>query len=399
VRVLFLTHRLPYAPNRGDRVRAYMILRTLAPRFDVELVSLVHDDDELAQVPRIDALGARVSAFKTSPIHNHLRAAFHLAGSRPLTHCLLDAPGLLPALHKIVQKRPPDVVLAYCSGMARLAFEEPLSPYPLVIDLVDVDSAKWGTLARAAAWPRSWVFAREAKHLAAFERRAARKAITTLVVNDRERNLLQAMAPDAAIRVVPNGVAVDHLRPPSRPTDAPHVVFCGVMNYQPNVQGVLWFAREVWPLVRARHVDAQFTVVGSQPTTAIRKLASQNAGITVTGSVPDVREYLWEAAVSVAPLLTARGLQNKVLEAIAAGLPTVVTTAVADGLPRRVLAACSVADHGATFAERVLELLSLSGAQRRSLASHADLDHLRWDVQLAPIVPVLEQAAANAHVA
>jgi sugar transferase (PEP-CTERM/EpsH1 system associated) len=395
VRALFLTHRLPYAPNRGDRIRAFNIVRALAPRMDLEVVSLVHDDDELQQVGRVEALGARVAAFKAPAMRNRVRAVASLTGSRPLTHVLLDAPGLSGFLADIARSRPPDVVLAYCSGMARFALEPPLTSIPLVLDMVDVDSAKWAALAPASPWPKRWVYRREAHWLGRFEQQAALKAHVTLVVNERERSVLQSMTPAARVQVVGIGVDLAYFRPPRPPTEAPRVVFCGVMDYGPNVEGILWFARDIWPAIRARRPEARLTIVGARPATAVRHLASVESGIEVTGTVADVREYLWDAAVSVAPLLTARGLQTKVLETLAAGLPSVVTPQVFEGLPENVRAACRVSDEHGQFADDVLALLNLTGHERRAVASRASLDGMSWDALLAPLPRILAEAAAR----
>jgi sugar transferase (PEP-CTERM/EpsH1 system associated) len=397
VRALFLTHRLPYAPNRGDRVRAFHIIRSLSARLDLELVSLVHDADEHAQAEGMRDLGIQVTTLRVPRLRNHASAVAALAGTRPLTHVLLDATGLVPALTRIVRERPPDVVLAYCSGMARLALEPPLAAFPLVLDLVDVDSEKWRALAAKASWPTRSIYKREARHLARFERRAALRAHATLVVNEREGQVLRQLAPEATIRVIPNGVDLAGLQPPSPPTADPRVVFCGVMNYGPNVDGVLWFVREVWPMVLARRPDARFSIVGSDPTPAIRRLESADHGVEVTGAVAEVQSRLWDAAVSVAPLRTARGLQNKVLEALAAGLPTVVTAQVFDGLPPEARAGCRVADAPERFAEHVLSFLALSGPDRRATAATADLTMLGWDRQLSPLYDILVAAAGRHH--
>jgi sugar transferase (PEP-CTERM/EpsH1 system associated) len=399
MRVLFLTHRLPYAPNRGDRLRAFHILRTLiAEGFDVEVLSLAHSAEEMAAVERVRALGAEATAVPVPWLRNYATGAVALAGRQPLTHVLLHAPEFRAALKRILDKREPDVVLAYCSSMARFAMEPPLASYPLVIDLVDVDSHKWAALAESAAQPKRWIYERELRYLSRFERKAAMHARATVVVNEREAESLHRIAPNAVIHVVPVGVDLAAFQPQTDPTESPNVVFCGVMNYGPNVDGVIWFSREVWPLIRAKRPEAQFTIVGSQPSAAIGRLASAPNGIQVTGAVDSVQEYLWNAAVSVAPLMTARGVQTKVLEAVAAGLPAVVTTAVFDGLPDEIHPACSVADTRELFSERVLSLLALTGAERRSTAAAADIHSLSWESQLSPLHTILADAAAGAAV-
>jgi glycosyltransferase involved in cell wall biosynthesis len=169
------------------------------------------------------------------------------------------------------------------------------------------------------------------------------------------------------------------------------------MNYAPNEQGAIWLAREVWPLVLRRFPDAQLTLVGANPTARVRRLAAAGPGITVTGSVPDVRPYLWRSAVAVAPLQLARGVQNKVLEAVAAALPAVVTPVVADGLPAEVLGACRLASTAETFAHEVGDLLARSPDERRAIAREAKLDVLSWQRRLGALAGLLEAAAARRH--
>ena len=393
MRVLFLTHRLPYAPNRGDRLRAFHMLRTVAPRVEMDVFSLVHDAEEASHARELEAHVASLTTAFVPKLRNHVRAAVLLAGSQPLTHALLDSPAARPSLQRIVRERRPDVVLAFCSGMARFALAPPLDRYPYVLDMVDVDSRKWDDLSRASSPPGRWIYAREARTLARFEAYAACRARSTLVVNDRERALLAALAPGARLRVVPNGIDLSYFRPPGPPAQEAGIVFCGVMNYAPNEAAALWLAREVWPLVRARHPGAHLTLVGSHPTGAIRRLAAGDPSIEVTGTVPDVRPYLWRSAVSAAPLLISRGVQNKVIEAIAAGLPVVITPAVSEGLPGEVMPACRVAGSAEAFAEALLRFLDAGPAERRAAAGAANLTALAWSDRLAPLTEILSDAA------
>ncbi len=393
MRVLFLTHRLPYAPNRGDRIRAFHVLKTLAAaRIDVDLLSLVHDREEQSHARELRNLVARVATAPVPRLANVVQGLLSLPTSRPVTHALLDSPDLLPAAARLMKEHRPDVVLSYCSGMARFALEAPLSEVPFVLDMVDVDSEKWQTLATTVHGPRRWIYAREGRCLADFEVTAAERAESTLVVNERERAVLAGRT-TAAIHVVPNGVDVSTFRPSDPPASDPRVVFCGVMNYAPNVEAARWLASTVWPLVRRERPDARLALVGSDPTRAVMSLARTDPTIEVTGAVSDVRPYLWRAAVSVAPLSSARGIQNKVLEAVAAGLPVVVTPVVAEGLPREVECACVVADTADAFARALLDLLARPSAERRKRAACADLTRLGWPDQLAALPGILESAA------
>jgi len=199
------------------------------------------------------------------------------------------------------------------------------------------------------------------------------------------------LAPDARICIVGNGVDVETFKPPAPPVEEPRVVFCGVMNYPPNIEAAVWLAREVWPLVTARHSTAQLTLLGANPTGVVSAL--RQPGIEVTGTVPDVREFLWRSAVAVAPLRVARGVQNKVIEAVAAGLPCVITPQVAQGLPPSVLRACVSADSPAAVAAQIVRLLRCTPSERRALASSAHVSDLAWGRQLAGLFEILKDAA------
>lgn len=396
MRILTLTHRLPYAPNRGDRLRAYHMIHELRRHAEIELLSLVHDDDEESHVDDVRAFVSNVTTLRVTKLRSRANAALALLGQTPLTHALLDAAGMKSALRQICDARPPDVVFAYCSGMARFAMEAPLDHLPMVLDFVDVDSQKWRDLAAASHPPKSWIFRREAATLGGFEARAAHKAVTALVVNEREAEIARQLAPDANIQVMPNGVELDRLRPPGPPSSRPRVVFCGVMSYAPNAEGMTWFVQDVWPLVRATRPDATLAVVGLDPSPAFRALCAPDPSITVTGRVEDVRDWLWDSAVGIAPLHVARGVQNKALEAIAAGLPIVLTEAVAGGLPPAAAYASRVANSAAHFAGHLLDLLSQSPAERRAMAASADFSKLAWAKTLAPLWPIFESAPQRA---
>lgn len=382
--VLLLTHRLPFAPNRGDRIRAYYLLEALAREARVDLVSLVHDRDEASQVHLLQDRVRRVTMARVGRARSWLRAAAALGTGQPLTHALLDAPGFDRALADVMAEHRPDVVVALCSSMARFALRPPLDELPLILDLIDVDSEKWRQMGASARGPFGWIYRREARTLGPFESFAARRAAATLVVNDRERTVLEALAPDAPVHVVPNGIDALRFTPPALPSADAQVVFCGVMDYAPNVDGVLWFVKHVWPQVRQANARARLTLVGARPVPAIRAL-SADPSIEVTGTVADVRPYLWQSAVSIAPLLIARGVQNKVLEALAAGLPCVVSAPVFEGVPQAARRGCIEGDTPSAFAASVIRLLSMRPQERRRLANQVDLSELSWREAFAPL--------------
>jgi len=390
MRLVFLTHRLPYAPNRGDRIRAYHLLRTLVDEHEVHLVSLVHDAEEAAEVEGLRSIARSVTAIPVSRPARLAAAALSLAGDRPLTQVLLHSPAIRPALRSLMARERPEVAVAFCTAMARYTVEPPLAGLPWVLDMVDVDSEKWRTMGEANG-PVALIYRREARLLRAFERRAMTLAAATTIVSERERVLLGQIAPGSASVVVPNGIDVQAFHPTGPPSETQDVIFCGVFNYGPNEAGARWLATEVWPLVTRALPGAVLWLVGMHPTAAVRELASDPT-VRVTGAVPQVQPYLWRSAVAAAPLQLARGIQNKVLEALAAGLPCVVTPQVLEGLPDAVRPGCRVGADPAAFARELITLLELPPAERRQIAAGAELGRLGWRAQLAPMLDLVRQA-------
>ena len=393
MRVVFLTHRLPYAPNRGDRIRAYHLLRTLARVHEVHLVSLLHDDEEAAAVDGLRSVARTVTAIPVSRIGRLAPAALSLTGSRPLTQVLLHSPAIRPALQALVEREQPEAAVAFCTAMARYTVEPPLARLPWILDMVDVDSEKWRVMGEGGG-PLGLIYRREARLLRAFERRAMQLASATTIVSERERVLLGQIAPESTSRVVPNGIDLEAFRPAGPPAEGRDVIFCGVFNYGPNEAGARWLATEVWPLVTRAVPGATLWLVGMHPTATVRELASDPT-VRVTGAVPQVQPYLWRSAVAAAPLQLARGIQNKVLEALAAGLPCVVTPPVLEGLPDAARPGCRVAADPVGFADALIELLALPAAKRRRIAAGAELGRLGWGAQLAPMLDLVRQAAAG----
>ncbi len=388
MRVLFLAHRVPYAPDRGDRIRSFQMLRHLRRcGIPVHLVALAHDRHEAEQGSLLADL---VTSFDIVPVtrtRNLCRAVPALLGSTPLTHVLLDGSGMRDVLVRCRSTFGPDRVLSYGTGMARFAMQPPLDDLPLVLDMIDVDSAKWDELGAKGGW-RARIYRREARVLRAFEIEASRAARATLIISEAEAEVLRGLDTSLAPVVLPQGVDATFFSNPGPASPAANVVFTGVFSYEPNWRAALWLVEEIWPLVVAARPGARLTLAGADPVPQLRKAAARH-GVEVTGRVPDVRPYLWRSAVAVAPLVTARGVQNKVLEAIAAGLPAVVTPQVFKGLPAQVHPACRVADDAGTFADAMIDWLAASPEERQRIAGAADLDALSWPARLQALPSLL----------
>jgi sugar transferase (PEP-CTERM/EpsH1 system associated) len=254
-----------------------------------------------------------------------------------------------------------DAVVVFSSAMAQ--YIDPARRMLTVVDFVDVDSAKWTQYAPAHHWPMSWLYRREGKLLLAFERAVAARVARSFFVTENETALFRQLAPECALRVetVCNGVDADYFSPsatwssPYR-EDESAVVFTGAMDYWPNIDAVTWFAQEVLPLLREKRPRIRFWIVGRNPAAAVRALAGEE--VIVTGTVTDVRPYLQYAKVVVAPLRTARGIQNKILEAMAMTRPVVASAACAGAIDAEVGRDLLVAESAADFVAAVDGLLN-----------------------------------------
>jgi len=333
--LLFLAHRIPFPPNKGDKIRSFHLLRHLSKRYAIHLGAFVDDPDDWQYR---DALKPYCASIKLLPLHSRRARLASLRGlltgealtlpyyrCRELKHWAADLAGS----GKVTGG------LAFSSAMAQFM---PAGLARRVLDMVDVDSDKWTQYAPTQRWPLSWVYAREGRRLAEWEARVAEDFDATLLVSHDEAALLQQRVPRARHKIgaFENGVDAEYFSPardypnPYSP-DALGVVFTGAMDYWPNVDAVSWFAERIFPAVREAVPSAQFTIVGSRPTEAVLALARQ-PGVVVTGGVPDVRPYLAHAVCAVAPLRIARGIQNKVLEAMAMARPVVATAQAAEGI-------------------------------------------------------------------
>jgi len=265
-----------------------------------------------------------------------------------------------------------------------------------VCDFVDVDSDKWRQYSATRPFPASWIYRREAARLARFEQAVAATFDASVFVSEPEAALFRQQAPTAAARVraVRNGVDLDYFTPdPARSSPfAAHelaLVFTGAMDYWANAEGALWFAHEVLPRVRAAQPRARLYLVGMNPSAAVRRLAHL-PGVTVTGSVPDVRPYLQHAAVAVVPLRIARGIQNKILEAMAMARPVVTTPQALEGIPARDGDEVYVATEAADFAARVIALLATPDTTRGARARAFVAREFDWARNLPAFLDLLE---------
>jgi polysaccharide biosynthesis protein PslH len=325
-KLLYLVHRLPYPPNKGDKVRSYHLLKHLAARHEVHLGTFVDDADDWQYLPKVRELCASLHVAPLKPSAAKLASLRGLLSGEALTLPYYRDAGLARWVRELAAGGDLDAAVVFSSSMAQ--YTQDLGGLPLLVDFVDVDSAKWSDYAAAHAWPLSWLYQRESAQLLKFESRVAERATCSFFVTDKEAALFRRLAPACRGRVeaLCNGVDAEFFAPevqrasPFETEELP-LVFTGAMDYWPNVDAVIWFVAEVLPRLRQRWPRLRFHIVGRSPTPAVLALAGP--AVVVTGTVPDVRPYLQHAAAVVAPLRLARGIQNKILEAMAMARPVV----------------------------------------------------------------------------
>jgi sugar transferase (PEP-CTERM/EpsH1 system associated) len=390
-RLLFLAHRIPYPPDKGEKIRAFHILKHLGATFAIDCGCLV---DDPADIPAIERLRPHVAHLEARIVRRRaLSALLHLRPGRPLSWGWFHDAGLAAWVDQGLAAGRYDAVLAYCSSMAPYVMGRARRPATQrrVLDFVDIDSRKFAAYAAAGRPPMSLVHAREARTLLALERQAAAAFDHALFVSDAEAATFRALAPGAGnVRAVANGVDAEKFDPAEAhpnpyPDPLPRVVFTGAMGYAPNIEAVTWFADAVLPRLAGR---AGFVIVGQNPSPAVRALAAR-PGIAVTGTVPDVRPYLAHAAVAVAPLQLARGIQNKVLEAMAMARPVVATPAAFEGIAATPGRDLLVADQPEAFAAAVLAVLDGAHPGMGVAARAAVLAGHDWAATLAPLGAML----------
>ena len=407
--ILFLAHRAPFPPDRGDRIRSYNILKYLSARATVHLVAFVDTpDDAVIDAADRALLGECVLVPREK---TRGRAAIEaLTSGKPISLTAFEDRQVADALALVLARRPIDAIYVFSGQMAQYL---PAGGPRAIMDFVDLDSAKFAAYADAESGPTAWMMRREARLLGAYESQVAARVAACVFVSAPEASLLPGavavengidtdfydpqilprqgeVAPKATegadghtfSAAPPSSLSV-RLRLPLPPGGGGSIVFTGQMDYRPNVDAVTWFAREVLPLLP----DVQFAIVGRAPTAAVCALAGDR--VIVTGEVADVRGWLAAADVVVAPLQIARGVQNKVLEAMAMARPVVASHAAAEGIDHA--GTIRVAGDAADYAGTIRALLAdPSGAAALGRAARARvIARYGWEARLAPLDALL----------
>jgi sugar transferase (PEP-CTERM/EpsH1 system associated) len=386
--LLYLVHRTPYPPDKGDRIRNFHVLRFLSRRANVHLACLADEgvSEEAAEVLRAQC--ARVAILRQGPLRWG-RALTSLLRGRSITEGAFRSPLLEDTIRRWATDTPFAAALTSASGLAPYLGMPELRHTPCHIDSVDMDSQKWLDYAAAGRGWRRWLYRLEGRRLRALEGRLPARARAVIFVSEAEARLYRQLCAAGRVCAIPNGVDLDYFQPQAGEIE-PACVFVGALDYHPNIDAACWFCHEVWPFIRERHKQARLWLVGRRPAPAVRRLG-RLPGVELVGQVPDVRPWLSRAAAVVVPLRLARGLQNKVLEALAMGKATVASPPALAALQTRPGAHLLAASSRAEWVEAVSHLLGdealrrrLGAAGRRFVEEHHD-----WDRCLGPLASLL----------
>jgi sugar transferase (PEP-CTERM/EpsH1 system associated) len=393
MRIFFVCQRVPYPPDRGDKIATFNEIRHLSKQHEVHVFCLGDGAADLDNIPALRGYAKSVTAAPLSGPASRLRSLEALLRGQALSVAAFDEAALHRAIISKYDALRPDVIIVYSCNVAQYA--EHFPGVPRIMQFHDLDSLKWAQYAEHSSAPWKWIYRIEAKRLLAYERRIARRFAHSLVCTAGEMRDFKRLFPGIAVSLVGNGVDLDYFRSSGEVKRKESIVFTGMMDYFPNVDAVRWFCDEILPIVQAQIPEANLTICGNRPTAAVRRLAKRR-GVAVTGWVPDTRPYLDAAEVFVAPLRLARGVQNKLLEALAMGLPCVASTAAWSGTIVPEGAGILVTDDAREFAQQVVRLLR-DDAFRADIAVKARAvaeAKYRWDRQMASLDRVIAEVTA-----
>lgn len=367
---------MPFPPNKGDKIRSYNILKYLSSLYVVDLAFLVDDVKDLVHLDELKKNAESVFYDVISPNKKFVAPIFAYISNKPITIPYFYSKNLQSSLDHYFENTMPAAIFCFSSPSAEYIFQSKYFPAlktisRLVMDLIDLDSLKWAQYAERSNTIMAYVYTRESRLLEKYEKKIAGIFNSLLLVSEAEKELCPLMV-QKKVSVVPNGVDLISFSPNTGralPVDGPVLVFTGAMDYWPNIDAVIWFTEKVFPLILSKEPRTQFFIVGAHPKPEILALR-KTANVVVTGFVEDIRDYIATADICVAPLRIARGIQNKVLEAMAMGKAVVATTSAVEGITAESGQQVMIADTSEEFAKAVLHLLHHKG-ERENLGTNA----------------------------
>ncbi len=401
--LLFIAHRIPYPPDKGDKIRTYHMLQHLAERYRVTVACMIDDPDDVRHVEPLRQMVHQVHYQVRTPRAMKVKAVSSLVTGKPFTQECFYSKQLQQAIDAYIDQYDARAILCFCSSSSEYVFRsrhtlKALQKKVLLNDLIDVDSEKWQQYAEKHRGFMKWLYRREARLLLPCEQRIIAAFDRTFLVSEEEKAVLAAFGPVEKIEALSNGVDLDYFCPKKvskdlYPTAECKLVFSGAMDYWPNIEGAVWFAEKVFPSVKEVFPDAVFCIAGRNPADAVLAL-KKIPGVEVTGTVPDMRDHLATATICVVPLLIARGIQNKVLEGMAMEKPVIATCGAATGIKAVDGQEIIVADGEMQMAKEITDLLKNTD-RRLSIGikarEYVEREH-SWESHLGRLSELIEAA-------
>ena len=390
MRILFVSHRFPYPPRSGSKIRAFHMIRHLGNTHEVTVASLARSDTEFEEAHGIDRYCARHFVVRVTNPVQVARMFGRLLTRSSLSSGFFYAPDFARLIRQEMEARAYDLVIAHSSSVAQYVVH--LERTSKLLDFCDMDSQKWLAYGEHRPFPIGVGYRIEGIKLRAEERRLAAAFDLCTTATRAEANTLEGYGTACATAWFPNGVDAEYFAPGDEAYDSNTLSFVGRMDYYPNRECMVRFCRDVWPLIRKARPRARLLIVGADPTPSVRRLG-RIPGVAVTGSVPDVRPFLRQSAAMVAPLAIARGTQNKILEAMASGVPVVTSSIAARGVDAVAEDHLMVADDPNAVALAALRLMNDRGARDRLAVAGRErmLSHQTWAASMRRLDAIVDR--------
>jgi len=394
--ILYLVHRLPYPPNKGDKITSFNLLKYLSKRYKVYLGCFIDDTEDWQYSEHVESFCEDSCIVDLNPKKAKILSIRGLFTGEPLSIPYYRNKELQKWVDKVIDQNSIDSVLIFSGAMAQYVSEKVDDNIRTVLDLEDVDSDKWRLYAKDHQWPMSWLYQRESERLLAFEKAMADEFDVTVLVSKEEADFFKELAPDLSEKIVNRvqGVDSEFFSPELSyenpyPENALVLTFTGAMDYWPNINAAVWFAEEIFPKIKQQFEQVYFYIVGMNPSDEVKKLAEKEA-VFVTGGVPDVRPYIAHSTAVVVPLRLARGIQNKVLEAMAMEKPILATSNAMQGIVQPAGFSPLIADDELSLAKGAIAILSGEVGQDVKVGRDCVLEHYNWDTNLRRIELLLK---------
>ena len=396
MKILYVCHRFPFPPKRGGKIRPFNMIRHLSKHHRVTVASLVRSDAEAAEAAGLAEHCHRFEMGRVSDPVQTLRMVARLPTATPSSLGYFYSAPLARRIEDLLAQERYDLIFVHCSSVAQ--YVERVTDVPKILDFGDMDSQKWLEYAHYKPFPLSLGYALEGRKLEREERRLAKRFDMCTTTTRGEWETLESYRSGVATDWFPNGVDSETFAPADAPYDPDTLVFVGRMDYYPNQECMFDFCDNVLPRLQSRRPGIRLAIVGADPSAAVTRLQDR-PGVTVTGSVPDVRPHALRAAVMVAPLNIARGTQNKILEGMAMGLPVVASRVAARGVDAQADAHLRVADTPDEYVSEILRILDDPNERERlSRAARARmLSHHAWPASMVRLDGIIERCLASAR--